>query len=657
MATCNDGYTGSNLELTCTAISPGTSVFKTTTKEILCNGRSVQHRLAEGANIVCPALPPNSSDGQFVDCTVTPKTGYDCYYTDVGSGTTKAANVNVQCFAGSRGLNVVLDYYCKPTNTAVTPSCTANSCDASAVPTNGTIGDCTATLASGTSCTPTCSTGYTGSGGRSCNTGTLTDNFTCTANSCDASAVPSNGTVGDCTSNLASGASCTPTCSNGYIASGRRKCIAGTLNPNTFTCTAATCADPTAPSNGGTGNCTGKTTGQQCTATCNDGYVGTNLTLTCTGKTGGTAEFDLIPSCAAATCTNPIIPNGTIGTCNNKKTTESCTATCHDGYAGSNLELTCTANLNAASSVYKTSTKTIICNGRSVPIPLSEGADVVCPTHPPNSPDHVVVNCTTTAKPGYDCYFTGSPGSGESRLPTAVSVQCYAGSQHGINGVSALLNPYCKPTTTAITPSCTASTCANPATPSNGTIGNCTGKTTGQQCTATCSDGYSGTNLLLTCTGDSGAPTSSFKQTPSCTAATCANPTPPLNGSIGNCKGKTTGESCKATCDYPYKLKPASLTCTATQGATTSTYPSTPRCVECEMVCQAELEIALNEQKREIIATITAAYTKEIEDLKKIIIEMRKEDQNTLSYAHAVQLSHLQTRDRVTALENAAGNP
>jgi hypothetical protein len=61
---------------------------------------------------------------------------------------------------------------CKPTECCDAKS--AKSCDASVAPANGTKGDCTATLASGETCQPTCNTGYTVSGKSSCKAGKLT---------------------------------------------------------------------------------------------------------------------------------------------------------------------------------------------------------------------------------------------------------------------------------------------------------------------------------------------------------------------------------------------------------------------------------------------------------------------------------------------------
>ena len=61
---------------------------------------------------------------------------------------------------------------------------------------------------------------------------------------CDASTAPTNGGVGSCTNSLASGSTCQPTCDSGYTVSGTSSCTAGTL-------TAATCnvLSPSPPPN------------------------------------------------------------------------------------------------------------------------------------------------------------------------------------------------------------------------------------------------------------------------------------------------------------------------------------------------------------------------------------------------------------------------
>ena len=123
-----------------------------------------------------------------------------------------------------------------------------NACDAAVPPAKGGAGTCTDTLASGSSCTPTCATGYTVSGASSCLDRVLTS-ATCAANPCDASGAIANGNLNDCTSSLASGASCTPTCDSGYTLTGTRSCSSGTLM-DTVVCTAnSPQATPSSPAN------------------------------------------------------------------------------------------------------------------------------------------------------------------------------------------------------------------------------------------------------------------------------------------------------------------------------------------------------------------------------------------------------------------------
>ena len=155
-----------------------------------------------------------------------------------------STNVPVQ---DTKPCNGMTHYWVKPGLSipgAGTLAVTLATCDASAAPTNGAIGDCTSTLASGSTCQPTCNTGYTVSGTSSCTLGALTA-ATCSANPCDASAAPVNGTVGDCTSTLASGSTCQPTCNTGYTVSGTSSCLAGIFT--TAECSVAPSPPPPSP--------------------------------------------------------------------------------------------------------------------------------------------------------------------------------------------------------------------------------------------------------------------------------------------------------------------------------------------------------------------------------------------------------------------------
>ena len=155
-----------------------------------------------------------------------------------------STNVPVQ---DTKPCNGMTHYWVKPGLSipgAGTLAVTLATCDASAAPTNGAVGTCTSTLASGSTCQPTCNTGYTVSGTSSCTLGALTA-ATCSANPCDASAAPANGAVGDCTSTLASGSTCQPTCNAGYTVSGTSSCLAGTFT--TAECSVAPSPPPPSP--------------------------------------------------------------------------------------------------------------------------------------------------------------------------------------------------------------------------------------------------------------------------------------------------------------------------------------------------------------------------------------------------------------------------
>ena len=178
------------------------------------------------------------------------------------------------------------------TSAGRTASCDPKPCDASATLPHGGPGPCTATLADGGSCEPTCDPGYTLTGQRTCALGVLTENdAVCNPDSCHPANQPPAGghsTVGDCTNTLQSGDHCTPACALGYHwivsgarASARRSCVAGELDDG-----GGSCGDPDpceagkSPSNGVNGDCSdqgklvgGKLpSGESCNPECGNGY-------------------------------------------------------------------------------------------------------------------------------------------------------------------------------------------------------------------------------------------------------------------------------------------------------------------------------------------------------------------------------------------------
>lgn len=55
-----------------------------------------------------------------------------------------------------------------------------------------------------------------------------------------------------------------------------------------------------------------------------------------------------------------------------------------------------------------------------------------------------------------------------------------------------------------------ASTCEAPTAPQNGTIGDCENILTDESCVLTCKEGYTGSGLNVTCTGNTDSETSSI---------------------------------------------------------------------------------------------------------------------------------------------------
>ena len=110
------------------------------------------------------------------------------------------------------------------------------TCDASNNIENGDALPCTSSLADGSTCNPTCTSPYTLTGNRSCKNGTLNDTAKCNNNSdptgktCDASNNIENGDASPCTSSLSDGSTCNPTCTSPYTLTGNRSCNNGTLN-------------------------------------------------------------------------------------------------------------------------------------------------------------------------------------------------------------------------------------------------------------------------------------------------------------------------------------------------------------------------------------------------------------------------------------------
>lgn len=156
-------------------------------------------------------------------------------------------------------------------------SCLPASCDVSP-PEHGNMGECASVLLHGESCQPGCTDGYTLEGQVVCAHGTLAQTARCVPNECiidgDSDCEPIRA--------IPHGESYTPTCSVGFtLSGGPLVCNAGTLHGE-YECLPASC-DVSPPENGTLGTCipnlscdkgTSKLAhGEYCSFQCNAGYV------------------------------------------------------------------------------------------------------------------------------------------------------------------------------------------------------------------------------------------------------------------------------------------------------------------------------------------------------------------------------------------------
>jgi len=153
---------------------------------------------------------------------------------------------------------------------------TGPACDASAAPEHGSVGTCTSSLASGKICQPVCNEGYRVSGFSYCSGGEFTA-ANCTEKPCDEGITVSHGGPGDCPLSLPGGSTCQPTCYPGFTVSGPHSCSLGVLTR--ATCDPNPCNIPGIPANGKAGNCTGAMeSGSKCQFACDEGFILTGPT-------------------------------------------------------------------------------------------------------------------------------------------------------------------------------------------------------------------------------------------------------------------------------------------------------------------------------------------------------------------------------------------
>lgn len=422
-------------------------------------------------------------------------------------------------------------------------TCSPSYCIAVA-PSNGGLGHCSAQIPHGTSCSPSCNSGFSVSGLSQCSHGTFSS-AVCTPSPCDTSQAPANGKTGDCPSQLADGLTCQPTCNKGYSASGPSSCSHGQLNA--ATCVANSC-DVTIPSNGIIGNCPSSLgNGGSCSPICNSGYTSSGLTSCKLGKL-------ISATCSPSPCVMQSPDNGARGTCPTSLSHgTTCSPICNDGYTvlgltsctlGSLSSATCAPNscqVTAPTDGNKGTCTDALTHGGTCLPGCNAGYSVKgvssCNLGTFSSASCEASHCTAEAPVNGnfgDC--KGQLQDGETCKPT-----CDAG--YKVSGMSScskgsFSGAVCNPL------SCSTQV------PAHGSSGGCTGQLNhGGICVPTCNAGY-------TLNGFSSCSYGNFTSA-TCTPSNCTV-RPPTNGRLGDCpKTLEHGESCSSQCDYGYDMSGA----------------------------------------------------------------------------------------------------
>lgn len=209
------------------------------------------------------------------------------------------------------------------------------TCDVTS-PSNGSMGTCSSSLTAGASCEFNCNNGHTLSSVTSCDSsGSLTAG-TCDPLPCSIVDAPTNGNLGNCPSSLASGASCTFLCNGGYEVVGETSCLAGTLT-SVATCQESSCTNVSPPTNGEMGNCTSPLeSGASCLFSCNEGYD-------LSGSSNCSLGVLYSATCDERSCSynRPMHAVEGQGTCPSElESGSSCVFVCAQGYTASG-SLTC----------------------------------------------------------------------------------------------------------------------------------------------------------------------------------------------------------------------------------------------------------------------------------------------------------------------------
>jgi hypothetical protein len=266
-------------------------------------------------------------------------------YQDMFQGATAWMSAYTNCGFDNSDVNVCSGSYESSSDFYAGPpgAWARTTCDASSPPAHGTVGDCTSTLPRGTTCSPACDDNYALFGLSEC-----FDDLTFLGALCldpvgpdCAVNPPEHGAEGDCPDSLQSGTACRPTCDAGYTSSGWTYCSGG--ERVLATCDPDPCDVPP-PANGNPGTCRRSiASGESCQPTCDAGYTASDGTSCLAGVLSPTV-------CEGNPCDVSTAPaNGRRGNCGDTLEHDgSCQFECDSGFVASGVTTCRAGTLTAA---------------------------------------------------------------------------------------------------------------------------------------------------------------------------------------------------------------------------------------------------------------------------------------------------------------------
>lgn len=228
----------------------------------------------------------------------------------------------------------------------------------------------------------------------------------------------------------------------------------------------------------------------------------------------------------------PAMANLDFGACSSvaSRRRSNCTVSCAFGFVGNSSQVTCMAPEDKPGRLNETMFPACPPRKCALPPPSIEVNHTSCS----NVSTHKI--CRETCNLGYS-----EDGKGAQDFTTKLC---------NPNGVLLGPNVSCQPNTCANRQCSPCSTCL-PAGSCSVNYSSCANTLTHQNCTATCSQGYTGNATHLAC--DPSLPSGPlFGVSPTCTATMCQPPVLPVGVDFRDCLGKRTTELCTARCKLGY---------------------------------------------------------------------------------------------------------